>query len=184
MSPTSRLFTRTLTTPKDIAQARGEAEGLHYIRLTSRIAPELYRFQSTPSTPDTDGSSSGEAKKVLIESEYLNLGGRMDEAGQRALARELAAMHRPLDQKELELEVRRRKEVGLPGLKDEDQERIGVMYGFPVPTHCGATEQDNTWEKNWARFYRDRRLGDLVRRLGDVSVQKEWDGMQDKLGSP
>ncbi|KAK4042789.1 Fructosamine/Ketosamine-3-kinase [Parachaetomium inaequale] len=32
------------------------------------------------------------------------------------------------------------------------------MFGFPVPTCCGATRQDNTWTESWADFYADRRL--------------------------
>ena len=172
MSKRQKLFSRTLTSAKDIAQARGEAEGLHYIRLTSTIAPELYRFQHSD-----HGSSTA---KVVIESEYLHLGGRMDEAGQRELAREIAAMHRPLDAQALSNDSEKRKAVGLPTLTDEQAAGLGRKYGFPVPTHCGATEQDNTWEEDWATFYRDRRLGDLVRRIGDKGVQGEWDKMRNK----
>lgn len=32
------------------------------------------------------------------------------------------------------------------------------VYGFPVPTCCGATRQDNVWTESWADFYADRRL--------------------------
>ena len=32
------------------------------------------------------------------------------------------------------------------------------MFGFPVATCCGDTEQDNTWTRSWADFYADRRL--------------------------
>jgi fructosamine-3-kinase len=53
-------------------------------------------------------------------------------------------------------------------------------YGFPVPTHCGATQLDNTWEKDWATFYRERRLGDMVRRLRDEEVDVAWEAMQGK----
>lgn len=32
------------------------------------------------------------------------------------------------------------------------------MFGFPVPTCCGDTEQDNTFTESWAEFYGKRRL--------------------------
>lgn len=31
-------------------------------------------------------------------------------------------------------------------------------FGFPVPTCCGSTVQDNTWESSWVVFYGKRRL--------------------------
>ena len=32
------------------------------------------------------------------------------------------------------------------------------MFGFPVPTCCGSTVQDNTWTESWADFYAHRRI--------------------------
>lgn len=32
------------------------------------------------------------------------------------------------------------------------------MFGFPVPTCCGATVQDNTFRANWAEFFGEQRL--------------------------
>ncbi|GAA6047079.1 hypothetical protein JCM3770_004186 [Rhodotorula araucariae] len=46
----------------------------------------------------------------------------------------------------------------------------GQRFGFPVPTCCGATEQDNTEEQSWAEFFSKRRIGDLVERIGDMEV--------------
>jgi fructosamine-3-kinase len=43
-----------------------------------------------------------------------------------------------------------------------------------------VTEQDNTWEEDWETFYRDRRLGDLVRRIGDEQVTQAWERLQEK----
>ncbi|KAK3340013.1 Fructosamine/Ketosamine-3-kinase [Lasiosphaeria hispida] len=37
------------------------------------------------------------------------------------------------------------------------------MFGFPVPTCCGATEQDNSWRESWADFYANNRLRRVLR---------------------
>ncbi len=37
------------------------------------------------------------------------------------------------------------------------------MFGFPVPTCCGATVQDNTWKASWADFYAENRLRHVLR---------------------
>ena len=45
------------------------------------------------------------------------------------------------------------------------------MFGFPVPTCCGATEQPNDWKYSWADFYAENRLGailDSCRRNGNA----------------
>ena len=74
-------------------------------------------------------------------SDYVDLG-RSDRASMKALAEKMASeMHNPS--------------------KQEDQQQ----FGFPVPTHCGVTEQDNTWESDWMTFYRDHRLGDMLSQI-------------------
>jgi protein-ribulosamine 3-kinase len=37
------------------------------------------------------------------------------------------------------------------------------MFGFPVPTCCGSTVQDNSWRESWADFYADNRLRSIMR---------------------
>ncbi|RPB02625.1 Ketosamine-3-kinase [Choiromyces venosus 120613-1] len=37
-------------------------------------------------------------------------------------------------------------------------EKYAGKFGFPVPTCCGSTVQDNTWEDTWADFFGKRRL--------------------------
>lgn len=43
----------------------------------------------------------------------------------------------------------------------------GPMFGFPVPTYCGATAQDNSWKRTWAEFYADNR----IRAIGRICLQ-------------
>jgi fructosamine-3-kinase len=40
------------------------------------------------------------------------------------------------------------------------------MFGFPVPTCCGDTLQDNSFKSSWAEFYAENRLRG-VRREGE-----------------
>jgi fructosamine-3-kinase len=37
------------------------------------------------------------------------------------------------------------------------------MFGFPVSTCCGATQQDNTFTESWAEFYAEHRLRAILR---------------------
>lgn len=37
------------------------------------------------------------------------------------------------------------------------------MFGFPVPTCCGETAQENGWKSSWADFYTDNRLRSILR---------------------
>ncbi|GAA5882294.1 hypothetical protein JCM3774_003362 [Rhodotorula dairenensis] len=48
----------------------------------------------------------------------------------------------------------------------------GQHFGFPVPTCCGTTVQDNTEEHAWANFFGKRRIGDLVARIGDGELER------------
>jgi protein-ribulosamine 3-kinase len=37
------------------------------------------------------------------------------------------------------------------------------MFGFPVPTCCGDTRQDNSYKESWAEFYAENRLRGILR---------------------
>ncbi|KAK0122259.1 hypothetical protein ONS95_010509 [Cadophora gregata] len=38
-----------------------------------------------------------------------------------------------------------------------------AMFGFPVPTCCGETVQDNSYKGSWAEFYAENRLRHILR---------------------
>ena len=94
-------------------------------------------------------------KEAGMVSQYFDLATFRSSGSQETLGKRLAEMHKPAE------------------------EGMG-KYGFDVPTHCGVTEQDNRWEKEWEVFFRDRRLGDLVRRLGDGEITSAWEKMRNK----
>ena len=45
---------------------------------------------------------------------------------------------------------------------------VAPRFGFPVPTYCGSTLQDNRESASWAEFYGERRLGALEHQLVDA----------------
>ncbi|KAL1409469.1 fructosamine 3 kinase [Vanrija albida] len=52
------------------------------------------------------------------------------------------------------------------------------QYGFELPTHCGATAQDNAWNGSWEAFFRDQRLGALVAQIRDARVSALWEELK------
>jgi fructosamine-3-kinase len=131
----------------------GEAAGLKAMNLTSTdLAPEIIALELSE-----DGREGG------MITQYWDLGGssKSCEEGHRALARKIAGMHTPP-----------------PG--DAASDGYTGKYGFEVPTHCGVTQLDNTWEESWEVFYRDRRLGDIINRIGDDQINTQWEKMKEK----
>jgi len=99
--------------------------------------------------PKPLGIFSHEGTTVMI-SEYFDLS-HLPPKLEGSLARRLASMHDP---------------------ENLASKSPNGMYGFDVPTHCGETEQDNTWEEDWMVFYRDRRIMSLLDRIGDFEIKK------------
>jgi protein-ribulosamine 3-kinase len=153
--PTSKKYLTRIASGSALPQMKGEAAGLQAMTLTSKdLAPELVGFEM----------ENGEGGMV---SEYWDLGGKGGADYQRELARKIAQMHSPPPpQERVEDEV---EGVGYTG-----------KYGFGVPTHCGISELDNTWEDTWEVFYRDRRLGDVINKINDSDLNDEWEKMKHK----
>lgn len=73
------------------------------------------------------------------------------------------------------------RRVAKPHTQPQDTSSgTGGKYGFHFPTHCGVTEQDNTWEEEWEDFFRNRRLGNLVKRIGNSEISQEWERLKEK----
>lgn len=84
-----------------------------------------------------------------------------------------------------------------PGAGPPEDERLGrglatihrrsaERFGFPAPSYCGATRQDNRECDTWLEFYRDRRLAALVDALrlsaADRNLyQRLFEGLPDLL---
>ncbi|WWD20015.1 hypothetical protein CI109_104488 [Kwoniella shandongensis] len=137
-------------TQSDVDQMLGEISGLRAMALTS---PSI--------VPDVLGFEIFDNKRAAgMVTQYFELtSASRGHSIQKELAQKLAEMHRP---------------------PPDGSEGYTGRYGFGVKTHCGVTEQDNTWEESWEVFFRDRRLGDMVRRIGDSQVSKTWEEMKQK----
>ncbi|GAA6042584.1 hypothetical protein JCM8097_003143 [Rhodosporidiobolus ruineniae] len=57
----------------------------------------------------------------------------------------------------------------------------GQKFGFPIPTCCGVTRQDNTEEESWATFFGRRRIGDMCERIGDGDVTRLGKELQERV---
>lgn len=97
--------------------------------------------------------------KGAMISEYFKLGGSKD---QREMGLKLAQMHK------------------IPPEERWDDLGYTGKYGFAVPTFCGVTEQDNTWSDSWKDFYVERRLGDMIRRIGNESLTQQWEKLKER----
>lgn len=82
-------------------------------------------------------------EKFFLVTDFLDLGYTASSGGSgESLAAKLARMHTT------------------PAPKVDGE---SPAFGFPVPTCCGSTVQDNTWKKSWAEFYADNRLRSILR---------------------
>jgi len=58
------------------------------------------------------------------------------------------------------------------------------MFGFPVATCCGATEQDNSWKESWADFYGNNRLRGILREgIRNNGADRELSDTVEKVAS-
>ncbi|KAL4796133.1 Fructosamine kinase-domain-containing protein [Aspergillus venezuelensis] len=80
----------------------------------------------------------GKKNSYFLATEFLDLGARGGGRGGEGLAQRLGKLH------------------STPA--PEDPKTGKRMFGFPVPTFCGDTKQDNRAHESWADFYANERL--------------------------
>ncbi|GAA5866813.1 hypothetical protein JCM8547_003571 [Rhodosporidiobolus lusitaniae] len=57
----------------------------------------------------------------------------------------------------------------------------GTKFGLPVTTCCGVTRMDNTEEESWSTFYSERRIEDMLRRIGDGELSRLGKELQKRV---
>jgi protein-ribulosamine 3-kinase len=171
-TPTSERFLTRIATGSALPQMKGEAQGLIAMSLTSeKLAPRLIGLEISE-----DG---GEGAMI---SDYWDLGpGKSAPGTQRELARKIAKMHTPPQINEDDpTQAMKQNHSNWSEEGEKEGYRYTGKYGFGVPTHCGISELDNTWEESWEVFYRDRRLGDVIGKIDDSEINQEWAKMKEK----
>lgn len=81
--------------------------------------------------------------KFFLATDFLDLGSSAPGGSGLTLAAKLAELHTT--------------PAPVPGGCDSP------VFGFPVPTCCGATEQDNDYKASWGDFYAENRLRAILR---------------------
>ncbi|CAD6885822.1 unnamed protein product [Tilletia controversa] len=154
VEPSGKLLFGKVASPAE--QVLGEAASLQALRTACEQAGLNEEECIVPrvygsGTVDTDKDGRRRSEAYLI-TDYLSLSSRVDSSGQATLGRRLALMHSASPPEH--------------------------RYGFDVPTHCGVTEQDNTYERDWRTFWERRRIGNLVERIGDQRLSSLQEEMQ------
>lgn len=86
-----------------------------------------------------------DGKGSFLATDFLNLSARSARKGSGlSLAEKLAKLH------------------STPAPVPEGHSQ--PVFGFPVATCCGDTEQDNSYKSSWAEFYADNRLRHVLRK--------------------
>lgn len=131
---TKSYFLKTGKGPSAKTMFAGEHMSLHSIHsVVPTLCPESYghgEFQ--------DSSNAGLS---FLVTDFLDLSSRSTGSSSKSsqsLAQKLAKLH----------------STPAPIPKGHSK----PQFGFPVPTCCGDTEQDNTFTSSWAEFYSEHRL--------------------------
>ncbi|KAL2140025.1 hypothetical protein VTI28DRAFT_4333 [Corynascus sepedonium] len=130
------FFVKTGTGPNAEVMFRGEHASLNALNAADpslRLAPRSYAHGALRSSPG----------KFFLATDFLDFNSSASSGTGLSLAAKLAKLHTtpaPVP----------------PGFSHP-------VYGFPVPTCCGATKQDNTWTESWADFYAEHRLRAIPR---------------------
>ncbi|KLO93261.1 fructosamine-3-kinase [Fusarium fujikuroi] len=90
------------------------------------------------------GALTGRPGQYFLATDFLDLGSSATGGSGKTLASKVAQLHTT------------------PAPIPEGYDK--PMFGFPVPTCCGATEQDNSWRESWADFYANNRLRHIARQ--------------------
>jgi len=128
------LFQRAREVHDAHIEAIGEHASLNAIHdAVPSFCPKSYAHGAMKSRPST----------FFLATDFLDLGASGSPGSGQSLAAKLAKLHTT------------------PAPIPEGYQK--PMFGFPVPTCCGATEQDNSWKELWADFYAENRLRHILR---------------------
>lgn len=88
------------------------------------------------------GALAARPDHFFLATDFLDLGSSAPGGSGKSLAKKLAILHT----------------TPAPVPQGHDK----PVFGFPVPTCCGSTQQDNSWKESWAEFYVENRLRHML----------------------
>jgi fructosamine-3-kinase len=130
----SDYFVKTGTGQEAAVMFRGEHESLNAIAdVVPSFCPRSHAHGPLATAPG----------KFFLATDFLDLNWSGAAGSGASLAQKLARLHTT------------------PAPVPDGEDR--AMFGFPVPTCCGSTVQENSFRESWADFYADNRLRSILR---------------------
>lgn len=127
-------FVKTGSGPAAETMFRGEHASLNAVHTAvPNLCPRSHAHGALAATPGG----------FFLATDFLDLGSSAPGGSGQSLAEKLARLH----------------SAPAPPPPGRDK----PVFGFPVATCCGASEQDNTFNPSWADFYAESRLRHIVR---------------------
>ncbi|KAI5456333.1 Fructosamine/Ketosamine-3-kinase [Mariannaea sp. PMI_226] len=151
-----KYFVKTAAGKGAEVMFRGEHTSLNVIHNT---VPNLCPRSHAHGALSTPG-------KFFLITDFLDLGSSAPGGSGQSLAVKLAKLHTT------------------PAPRPEGYEK--PVFGFPVTTCCGATEQENSFNSSWADFYAENRLRAILREAlknngADEELEKDVEQVIDKV---
>ncbi|KAK4456381.1 fructosamine kinase [Cladorrhinum samala] len=147
---TFTFFIKTGSSPQSEAMFKGEFHSLNAIHsVLPNFCPKAHAHGRLVGAEK--GGSSGMSGKYFLATDFLdfNLVSGSGQGSGMSFAAKLAKLHTTTTTPPPD-----------PSVNDHP---APPKFGFPVPTFCGATPQDNSWKERWDEFYADNRLRAVLR---------------------
>ena len=139
-SPSSPSDTPPTTTVRDFFIKTGQGDAARVMFAGEHASLNAIADAVPGFCPRSHGhgelATTAKGRQYFLATDFLELGvtGGKESSSGESLARKLARLHTT------------------PAPAPEG------MYGFPVPTCCGDTVQENGWRESWGEFYGENRL--------------------------
>ncbi|KAK0704640.1 fructosamine kinase [Lasiosphaeris hirsuta] len=150
-------FIKTGTGEDASVMFRGEHTSLNAIHATiPTLCPQSHAHGALQASPN----------RHFLATDFLDLHVSAPAGSGLSLAAKLARLHTT------------------PAPVPRDLATDALLFGFPVPTCCGATAQDNSWRASWAEFYADNRLRAVLRAgVGRNGGDGELEGAVERVAA-
>ncbi|KAK4167282.1 Fructosamine/Ketosamine-3-kinase [Cladorrhinum sp. PSN259] len=157
------FFIKTGSSAASKLMFEGEYHSLNAIHsVLPSFCPKAHAYGSLgPSATTNSNAGVGMSGNYFLATDFLELSSEQGKGSGMSFAQKLAKLHTT------------------PAPVIDGSKR---MFGFPVPTYCGATVQDNSWKESWVEFYADNRLRGILKEcLRKNSSSRRGHGQDEEL---